>query len=232
MPRLVLWDVDHTLIENGGVSKQIYASAFGILTDRPAVHAARTEGRTDQEIMVELLQAHAAPVVPWPQIEAALNEAGVRHQRRLLERGRVLPGVREVVAALASAENTLQTVVTGNTRANASLKLETFGLLPWFDLEIGAYGSDDSERSRLVALARMRTVKKYGGSFAPDAATVVIGDTPRDVEAARVVGVAVLAVATGIHGVHQLRAAGAEHVMSDLHDIPAVVRFVRGLTNV
>ena len=51
MPRLVLWDIDHTLIENAGVSKEIYSTAFAILTGQTALHAARTDGRTDREIM-------------------------------------------------------------------------------------------------------------------------------------------------------------------------------------
>jgi phosphoglycolate phosphatase len=227
MPRLVLWDVDHTLIENAGVSKDIYATALARLTNQPARRTAQTEGRTDPDIMAEMLHSHGMPSYPWAEVQHALETAGAEHRRALGERGSVLPGVSELIAALANRD-AVQTIVTGNIRANAEVKLGALGLLRWLDLDVGGYGSDDRERSRLVALAKTRAAAKYGTEFGEDRNTVVIGDTPRDVEAARGGGVRVLAVASGIHTVAELHAAGADCVMASLTDMDVALEFVLG----
>jgi phosphoglycolate phosphatase len=228
MPCLVLWDVDHTLIENAGVSKEIYAAAFAILTGRSARHPAQTEGRTDPDIMAELLRSHEARSFPWRQVERALTEAGAEHRHALAERGTVLPGVSQLISSLAGTQGVAQTIVTGNIRANAEVKLAAIGLLSWLDLDIGGYGSDDRERSRLVALARKRAAAKYGAEYGDESNAVVIGDTPRDIEAARSGGARVLAVASGIHTLDELRGAGATWVMPSLADTSTVLRYVLG----
>jgi phosphoglycolate phosphatase-like HAD superfamily hydrolase len=224
--RLVLWDVDHTLIENAGVSKEIYAAAFVALTGRQACHIATTEGRTDPDIMAELFRKHGEPTRPWPQTEQALTEAGCQYRRALAERGRVLPGVVDVIEALAALPQVAQTIVTGNIRANAATKLAAFMLTSWFDLAIGGYGSDDPDRSRLVTIAKARAAAKHGSQLTAAANVVVIGDTPRDIEAAQLGGARALAVGSGIHGVEELRAAGPAYVIPSLVDTAAVVRFV------
>jgi phosphoglycolate phosphatase len=226
MPRLVLWDVDHTLIENAGVSKEIYAAAFTALTGRTPSQLAPTEGRTDPDIMAELLRIHEAPSFPWPQVEHALAAAGAAHRQALAERGAALPGVVELIATLATRPRVVQTIVTGNIRANAEVKLAALGLHSWLDLDVGGYGSDDRERFRLVATARTRAAAKYGRDFDDAANAVVIGDTPRDIEAARGAGTRILAVASGIHEMGELRAAGATCVMSSLANTAAVLDFV------
>jgi phosphoglycolate phosphatase len=137
MPRLVLWDVDHTLIENAGVSKEIYAAAFTALTGSTPSHLAPTEGRTDPDIMAELFRIHEAPAFPWPQVEHALKEAGVAHRRALAERGAVLPGVVDLIVTLAAQPRVVQTIVTGNIRANAEVKVAALGLLSWLDRAVG-----------------------------------------------------------------------------------------------
>jgi phosphoglycolate phosphatase len=228
MLRLVLWDVDHTLIENAGVSKEIYAAAFAILTGRRVSHPARTDGRTDPDIMAELLQSHGEPPCPWAEVQQALEQAGSQHRQAVVERGAVLPGVVELITVLAERPAVVQTVVTGNIRANAGFKLAGSGLLKWLDLDVGCYGSDDRERSRLVTLARTRAATKYGIEFGDEDSTVVIGDTPRDVEAARIGGARVLAVASGLHSVNELRAAGAGCVVPSLSDTAAALKFVLG----
>jgi phosphoglycolate phosphatase-like HAD superfamily hydrolase len=225
MPRLVLWDVDHTLIDNAGVSKEIYAAAFQALTGDHARHLAQTEGRTDPEIMADLLRIHDAPYYAWASVQRALELAGANHHGPLAERGVVLPGVREIVAELAAADGVVQTVVTGNIRANAEVKLGALGLRSWFDLDVGGYGSDGDQRSRLVELAMTRAAAKCGVAYGR-ATTVVIGDTPRDIQAGSDNGIRVLAVATGDHSTAELRDAGADFVVSSLTDVSAVLRFV------
>jgi phosphoglycolate phosphatase len=226
MPRLVLWDIDHTLIENAGASKEIYASAFEILTGRRARHTAQTEGRTDPDIMVRLLQMHGDSPIPWRRVQPALETAGANHRQALTERGMVLPGASQLIAALAETSGVVQTVVTGNIRANAEVKLSALGLSEWIDLDVGGYGSDHRERSRLVVLARHRAAAKHGAAFGDKANAVVIGDTPRDIEAAQCGGARMLAVASGVHTLDELRAAGGTCVMPSLMDTSAVLEYV------
>jgi phosphoglycolate phosphatase len=226
VPRLVLWDVDHTLIENAGVSKEIYAAAFTTLTGRAPKQLAPTEGRTDPDIMAEMLHRHGERDLPWPTIERALEQAGTEHRHALTERGAILPGVMDLVAELARRNDVVQTIVTGNIRANAEVKVSSLGLVRWFDLDVGGYGSDDRARSRLVAIARGRAAVKYGTEFGRPENALVIGDTPRDVEAAREGGAGVLAVASGIHDLDELRAAGATFAVSTLADTDAVMELV------
>jgi phosphoglycolate phosphatase-like HAD superfamily hydrolase len=223
--RLVLWDIDHTLIENSGISKEIYAAAFMTLTGRQACQPAQTEGRTDPEIMGDLLQLHGAPSYPWETVRRALEQAGADHREPLSDRGSVLPGVREVIKALAESDGLVQTVVTGNIRANAEVKLDALGLLRSFDLEIGGYGSDDTRRSRLVDVAMMRAAARYGSGY-DRANTIVVGDTPRDVQAGHDNDVRVLAVATGTHSADELHAAGATFVVPSLADVATVLEFI------
>jgi phosphoglycolate phosphatase-like HAD superfamily hydrolase len=223
VPRLVLWDVDHTLIENAGVSKEIYSTAFAILTGQDARHAAQTDGRTDREIMAGMIAEHGGSSYDWPQIMSALGRAGVAHRGVLAARGIVLPGVVELVTALAERPDVVQTVVTGNVRANAQVKLGALGLARFFDLDVGGYGSDHVDRYRLVESARERAAAKYGPEYGEAACAVVIGDTPRDVEAARLGGADILAVASGLHSVDELRAAGACQVVADLADTTEIL---------
>jgi phosphoglycolate phosphatase-like HAD superfamily hydrolase len=175
--------------------------------------------------MADLLRLHDAPSYPWATVHRALELAGANHHGPLAERGAVLPGVREIVAELADTDGVVQTVVTGNIRANAEIKLGALGLRNWFDLDVGGYGSDGEQRSRLVELAMTRAATKYGAGYSR-ATTVVIGDTPRDIQAGRDNNVRVLAVATGDHSAAELQDAGADLVVPSLTDVSAVLRFV------
>jgi phosphoglycolate phosphatase len=224
--RLVLWDIDHTLIENAGVSKEIYAAAYLALTGRQPRYAASTEGRTDPNIMADLLREHGEPPQPWPQIEQALLRAGRSHREALAARGYVLPGALNVLRALAAIPQVTQTIVTGNIRANAHVKLSAFSLSGWFDLTIGGYGSDNAGRGRLVEIAKARAVAKYGPQLSVPANVVVIGDTPRDIEAANFGGARAIGVGSGAHGLAELRDAGSAYVIPDLANTTEVVAYV------
>jgi phosphoglycolate phosphatase-like HAD superfamily hydrolase len=129
--------------------------------------------------------------------------------------GRALPGAHEVLAGLADEPAIHQSVLTGNLREVARIKLEVFGLDGHLDLASGAYGDDDSDRPKLVTLARQRAAERTGVAFRNDA-TVLVGDTPRDVEAGLAAGIRVIGVATGKTGARELRHAGAHVAASDL----------------
>lgn len=229
MDVLVLWDVDHTLIENGGVSSTTYAGAFEILTGRPAEHSARTGGRTDPEILGDLLADHG--VDPASFSDAAKQDAMARSlgalRRKLAERGCALPGARCALDTLARVPGVVQSVLTGNLRANAIVKLETFGLDSRLDWDCGGFGFDAPHRPDLVAVAQTRANAKYDAVF--DASnTVLIGDTINDVHAGTRGGAQVVAVLTGGIEAVALTAAGALTVLPDLTDAAVVVDAVLG----
>jgi phosphoglycolate phosphatase len=230
---LVLWDIDHTLIENHGVNKEIYALAFELLTGRPARHRARTDGRTEPEIMRNMLLEHG--IEPSPEylkrMPEALESATTSKAPELRERGHELPGARDVLTTLQSSPGIVQSVLTGNIKPNAITKLSAFGLEAFIDFEVGGYGSDDEVRARLVGVGQGRATAKHGPTF--DAAnTVLIGDTLRDVQAAKNGGAYVIAVASGSDSMEALRAEGADLVLPGLHDVQSAVDAVRSFTSV
>jgi phosphoglycolate phosphatase-like HAD superfamily hydrolase len=121
----------------------------------------------------------------------------------------------------------LQSVLTGNTRPSAQIKLRAFGLDRYLDFDIGAYGTDDDTRANLVHVARQRAEKARGVNF-DNGATVLLGDTPNDVAAAQASGARIIAVATGKDSAANLSAAGAETVLPDLTDTSAVIAAICG----
>jgi phosphoglycolate phosphatase-like HAD superfamily hydrolase len=222
MSLIVLWDIDHTLIDNAGVSKEIYAAAFAVLTEAAPAEPASTEGRTDRLIMREMFHRHRLPEPEWPAIEAALTQAGRARLDSLRKRGNVLPGVRDALKAMSTHDDWVSSVLTGNIAANARVKLSAFDLDPLLDLAVGAYGADAVERRELVDVARRRV--HHHRHVPRGTATVLVGDTPRDIEAALDSGAGIIAVATGVHSEHELIAAGANVVLSDLTDTAGLIR--------
>lgn len=218
---LILWDVDHTLIENGGVSKATYALAFELLTGHaPSVRPA-TDGRTDFEIMHELLSANSVDTekyVEITQFEGVLVEAMERNVLDLPQRGHILPGVVEALTVLSAMPTVVQSILTGNIASNARAKLGAFDLDKWVDLDVGGFGSDDTVRSKLVDAARRKVLKKHGIAF-DQSSTILIGDTPLDVKAAHDGGAKIIAVATGVHSTSQLSEAGADVTLDSLADL-------------
>jgi phosphoglycolate phosphatase-like HAD superfamily hydrolase len=128
----------------------------------------------------------------------------------------LLPGVRELLAVLATRSDVLVGLVTGNYRAAVPIKFASVGLAVE-QFIIGAFGDCGPTRPDLVRIARERANAHAGSPFEP-LRTVVIGDTPRDVACALHHGCVCLAVATGGHTADELRQAGAQHVAADLRD--------------
>jgi phosphoglycolate phosphatase len=215
---LVLWDIDHTLIENSGTSKAIYLAAFERLAGIPARVAPVTEGRTDRLIMHDLFESSGVPKPDWMEIEESLAVAGLSYSDVLRQTGWVLPGVRAAIRSLSQAGDVVvQGLLTGNIRQNAEIKLAAFGLDGLLDFDLGAYGADDDDRSRLVAIAQQRVKARTGQDFS-GRRTILVGDTPRDVQAARFNDSRVIAVASGSYSMSDLTIAGADIVLPDLRD--------------
>ena len=227
---LILWDIDHTLVTIGEVSREIYEIAFEEVIGKPLRDLADMTGRTERAILAETLALHdvSNPESKFDECFAALARAANKLRARMRTAGRRLPGAAEALAALAK-RNLVQSVVTGNLEPIAITKLEVFGLAEWLDLEVGGYGSDGDTRPPLIRQAWQRAERKYHQTFEPDR-VVVIGDTPVDVAAAHEVGVRAVSVATGDSTVDTLASAHASIVLSDLTDTAAVMRAVYGVT--
>lgn len=220
----VLWDVDHTLIETRGVGRQLYQAAFEQVAGVPFRQAASVSGSTEFRIFSETLAIHGVPVtVELAEAYAkALAALHVESYFELQDRGRALPGTSDALVAL-DANGYVQTVVTGNLRAVAIIKLKAFGLDDLLDLEAGAFAEDGEDREDLVRIAVARTAADR---------VVLIGDTPSDVAAAKANGVPVIGVASGRSSVEELGTAGADVALADLTDLDTVVSAVGRLTTV
>ncbi|MGH3827015.1 MAG: HAD family hydrolase [Pseudonocardiaceae bacterium] len=218
-PRLlVLWDLDHTLIAARGVGHAIYERAFPTATGTPlATAVASMSGRTELDIMTESLRLNG--IEPTEEMLTRLARALVRGYQdardELRTVGRALPGAHDTLASLAHNPTIYQSVLTGNLRDVARIKLEVFDLDHYLDLDAGAYGDDDPERFKLVAIAQRRAAEQTGVMFGNEA-TVIIGDTPKDVEAGLAAGVRVIGVATGTASTQELRDAGTPHAAANL----------------
>ncbi|MGH8887083.1 MAG: HAD family hydrolase [Egibacteraceae bacterium] len=227
--RLILWDVDHTLIAPRGVGREIYASAFARVFGRPMQQQGTWSGRTETDIFRDTARLHG--IEPSREhMERFFDELAkgyVDRSAALMQRGQAMPGAADALSALAQLPGVVQTVLTGNIRPVAVTKLATFGLADHIDFDVGAYGSDSSDRGVLVTLARDRAESAYGKSFLPET-TVLIGDTPNDVRAGVRGGVRVVAVASGRSSPDELRAAGADVVLPDLTDLELLLRHIQG----
>ncbi|WP_395103661.1 haloacid dehalogenase-like hydrolase [Actinomadura sp. SCN-SB] len=227
MRTLVLWDIDHTLINAGGVGREAYAAVFQQVIGRPLERHAEMAGRTDRAITAETLLLH--DIEPTGDLittfTALLAESFATRRHELAVRGRVLAGAHAALRALADRPDVVQSVLTGNMEPIARYKLLAFGLDGFVDFQVGAYGMDGVERHPLVRLARQRAERKYGQVF-DESTTVLIGDTPHDVRAGHEGGARVVAVATGSTPASALRACGAERVIPDLTDTETVLEAI------
>jgi phosphoglycolate phosphatase len=131
----------------------------------------------------------------------------------------VLPGVKELVTALAADRRVLLGLLTGNVREGARIKLAPTGLYSLF--QVAAYGSDSALRADLPAVAVARAEKLAGRRFAGKE-IVVLGDTPADIECGAALGVKAIAVATGRHGLDELAAYKPDYLFADMNDWRAV----------
>lgn len=230
--RLVLWDIDGTLVRGGPVSREVFDRAVEhVLGRHPGDHGVLMSGKTDPQIALEILLAgemaedegrrHVPTVLE--RLESELAEAA----HLLREGGRVMPGVEVLLPRLHDDPAFRQTVLTGNIAGNAAVKVAAFGLDRWLDLEIGAYGSDHHDRTELVPIALERARRLRGVDLDPHDVWVV-GDTPRDLACARAGGARCLLVATGRIPFDELDAAGADVVLDDLADVDGVLDVLAG----
>lgn len=220
--RLVLFDIDGTLISTGGRAGR----AIGLALERTfgvpvPVESFPFAGKTDPRIIAELLERAGVP----REAVAARRDEALRNYLALLPEMlapgavRVLPGVTSVLDALAARRDTAIGLLTGNVAGGADIKLGVAGIRHYFP--IGAFGSDDEDRDRLVPVARARAEAHFGVAF-PAAAAVVVGDAEADVRCARAGGARAVAVASGWTRPEVLAALRPDALLGSLADAGAL----------
>jgi phosphoglycolate phosphatase-like HAD superfamily hydrolase len=224
---MVLWDVDGTLVHTDGIGAAAFDKALESVLGKVPTYRLHLSGKTDPQIAREYLELLAVEDLEGhlPRVIEAIEAEVAGSATMLAERGRAHPGVRDVLARLADVEGVHQTLLTGNTAANAAVKVTAFGLEPWLDLEIGAYGSDHADRRELVPIALERA-RRLRGLDVDAADTWVVGDTANDLACARAGGARCLLVATGRSSVEELAALEPDAVLADLSDVDAAVRIL------
>ena len=224
METLVLWDIDLTLVDYTGLGRRWYAEALTSVVGKELAHLPIFPGRTERSLARELLRAHGEPYddEQVERILVTLEAIGLAARPTMPTLGRALAGAQEILATLACREGVVQSLVTGNIPTLADVKLAAFDLDRHVDFEIGGYGSLSDDRHDLVEAAMAQASAKHDVTFAP-ASVVVIGDTPMDIAAGRHHGTVTVGVATGRHTADQLAESGADVVLPDLADTPAVL---------
>lgn len=220
-PTLLLFDIDGTLLQTGGAGRRALIGAFADeLARGDVVEQVDLRGMTDLALFHAAIAA--AGGTPSPALLARLTERYlVRLEGELARTGGelVLPGVREVLAAAAGRPDLSLGLGTGNLERGAQLKLARAGLTGIFTF--GGFGDDAAERAALLRAGVDRGARRLGGTAA-DCRVVVIGDTPRDVSAARAIGARSVAVATGGFTLAALAAAGADVTLTTLAEPDAI----------
>jgi len=226
--KLLLFDVDLTLIQTGGAGKAAMTKAFGEMFDREnGLDKVSFAGSTDPAIFRDGLR-HAG--IEW---KLSLESEFKNRYLRLLEQEikidrpgmHIKPGITEILNALEERDDITLALLTGNWAQGARIKLEHFDLFEYF--EFGAFADDAWVRSELPAIAVGKFEELTGRQITPQN-VFVIGDTPRDVACAQPYGARTVAVATGFYSAAQLREAGPDHVLENLADTKKFLRLVFG----
>ncbi len=224
--KLLLWDIDGTLLWGGGGGERALAGAmyetFGVTADLGEIDYA---GRTDRMIGDMLMEHYG--VEKTEDNKHAFIESYLEHLTREISLGEPFthPGVLEILERAARDERLLQGLLTGNMARGARIKLSHFDL--WHFFEFGAFADDSARRNELGPHALERAIERAGHHFPPDH-VFVIGDTPHDIECGKIIGARTIAVATGTSTVDELRAHRPDAVFKDFSDPEAFFAVVGG----
>jgi phosphoglycolate phosphatase-like HAD superfamily hydrolase len=227
-PGLILFDIDGTLLLTGRAGQRAMTYAFHEVYGVPdAFTSVAMAGRTDTSLVSQAMQQYGIPDTAESHEKfrtAYLDKLATEIHLPGVGRKGVMPGARQLLAALSDHRHLHVALLTGNYRDAAVIKLTYFDL--WVHFAWGAFSDDAGDRRRLVPIARERA-KAFG--VPPEACerAIVIGDTPDDVNCAKAADALSIAVATGGFSADALRAAGADVVLDDLSDTEAVLSLLK-----
>jgi phosphoglycolate phosphatase-like HAD superfamily hydrolase len=219
--RLLLFDIDGTLIHSGGAGvralKSAFKERFGVADN---LHGIEIAGMTDSGIVVSILKKNDIPATN--ENVGAFLDSYVHFLSRELPRrkGKLLPGVLDLLEKLKSRPQLVLGLLTGNVSRGARLKLEHYGV--WHFFEFGAFADDHQDRNRLGSFARARAKEKHGREFSPSQIDV-IGDTPRDIACGNAIGARTIAVATGTWSREELAKYQPDFLIDDLSDVEGLI---------
>lgn len=225
--RLILFDIDGTLIRSSGAGRAAMAYAMQELFGTAgSLESYPFAGKTDSRIIRDLLGEAG---IPQSEIESKLESLydlmAQKGRTLFVEDGiRACPGVPELLSALKASGNVLLGLLTGNVIQTAPLKLAAAGIDPG-DFLVGAYGSDASDRNELPEIAWDRAVQVTGHGF-DGGKTVIVGDTPADIVCAKASGSTSVAVATGHHSTEDLRDLEPDFLFESLRDTKNVLEIL------
>ena len=228
--KLVLFDIDGTLLLSDGAGRRAIHRALLEVFGSTGPRDYRFDGKTDPQIVRELMRlaGHGDAHIDAQMKRVFERYVGFLHEELKAPgyRPQALPGVPDLLDALESKANVILGLLTGNLVEGANAKLESVGIDP-ARFRIGAFGSDHELRPQLPGIARERTKQKLGIDVT-GAAIIVIGDTPADLTCGKSLGAQAIGVATGRYSMEELARHGPLAVFQDLSETDAVTRVILG----
>ncbi len=212
---LILFDIDGTLIDSGGAGTRSLNLAFEeLFYIENGFYGISMAGKTDTQIIKEGLMKYGISFDG--NLDAMINTY-LRYLQKEIQNDRrhIKPGVHELLETLNLLKNIGLGILTGNLEPGARIKLEPFKLNRYFPT--GAFGSDDEDRNKLLPIV-VKRFEELCKTTIDQSNCIVIGDTPRDVDCAKIYGAVCIGVATGPYSFDSLIQAGADYVVRDLSD--------------
>ena len=215
--KLLLFDIDQTLINSGGAGlRALDRACEKVLGLKNAMQGISPHGKTDPAIAREILRARLDRASRDGSDIPSILEAYVsflKEEVQLSPGYCVLPGIVPLLEEMLHRQDVVLGLATGNIELGARIKLERGGLNRYF--EFGGFGSDSEDRTELVRRAADKAADKIGTSI-PPSNIFVIGDTPLDIDAGNRAGFKTIGVGTGSYSAEQLLAAGATAAVADI----------------
>lgn len=223
--RLVLFDIDGTLLHCGSSARESLSSALSEFAgEELPLELEDVAGSTDLGIMRTALSRASS-------LDGKIGEYLPQIAERYLEILRIAypargdqylyPGVREILEVLKSREDVRLGLLTGNLREGARVKLEPFGIWEYFSL--GAFGSDSEDRNALPEIAWRRAEERYGEKYGADQ-TVLVGDTPRDAACAEVNEIRAVIICRRERWLEEIRRYDVRHIFTSTEEVPGIIR--------
>lgn len=222
--KLLLWDIDGTLITTQRAGRRALGAALKIIFNiQSELDFLDMAGRTDPYILGEIGRHFGLTLTEKNQHDFYETYFSLLQSELVACGSYTHPGIVEVLETARLRPDIAQGLLTGNLERGAKIKLAQFEI--WRYFEFGAYGNDSAIRNDLGPYAISRAQKLHGVHFKPDD-IFVIGDTPHDIACGKAIGAKTIAVATGGHSLEELTACQPTAVLADLSDTAAFFRII------